>query len=73
MRDSLQGSGINSVDMEREFTCRSCKWEGEVLGITDDYQVMLYAICPSCKDELTIDLAMERESADWDNEREDWD
>ena len=69
----MQGSGFNSVEMEREFTCRSCEWEGEVLGVTDDSQIMLYAICPNCKDEMTIDLAMERESADWDNDQdEDW-
>jgi transcription elongation factor Elf1 len=73
MRETMQGSGFNAEEMEREFTCRSCGWEGELLGITDDSQIMLYAVCPSCKDEMTIDLAMERETADWDNEREDWD
>ena len=73
MRDTMQGSGFNAESIEREFTCRNCNWEGEVLGVTDDSQSMLYAICPNCKDEMTIDLAMERESADWDNEREDWD
>ena len=74
MRDTIQGSGFNAESIEREFTCRNCNWEGEVLGITDDSQSMLYAICPNCKDEMTIDLAMERESADWDNDQdEDWD
>lgn len=71
MRDTWNGSGINSVEMTREFTCRSCGWEGEGEGTTDDSQFMLYAVCPNCKDEMTIDLALERESADWDSDT-DW-
>ena len=58
MRNTWIGSGINSVEIEREFTCRSCHWEGEVVGYTDDYGSMLYAVCPNCKDEMTIDLAI---------------
>lgn len=61
MRDTWVGSGIYSVDIEREFTCRSCGWEGEVVGVTDDNQFMLYAECPNCKDEMSIDLDAERE------------
>lgn len=61
MRDTWIGSGINSVEIEREFTCRYCGWEGELTGHTDDSQFMLYAICPNCKEELTIDLEAERE------------
>lgn len=69
----MKGSGIDSREIEREFTCRSCNWEGEALGYTDDWVTMLYAECPNCKDEMTIDLEAERESADWDKEPEDWD
>jgi transcription elongation factor Elf1 len=71
MRDTWIGSGINSVEMIREFTCRDCGWEGEAEGTTDDTQSMLYAECQNCKSEMTIDLALERESADWDNDN-DW-
>lgn len=70
---SMKGSGIDSIEMEREFTCRSCKWEGEALGYSDDWAVVLYAECPNCKDEMTYDLEAERVSADWDKEPEDWD
>ena len=66
------GSGVNAIEQEREFTCRSCKWEGEVLGYSDDSVSTLSAECPNCKDEMTIDLDLERESADWDNDREDY-
>ena len=66
------GSGINSVEMEREFTCRSCRWEGEEVGTTDDWGATLYAICPNCKDEMTIDLDAEKESADWDKDTDDY-
>lgn len=55
------GSGINIVEMTREFTCRECAWEGELDGSTDDSRSMLYAECPNCKEELTIDLDAERE------------
>tara|TARA_B110000503_G_scaffold88259_1_gene133818 strand:- start:2983 stop:3201 length:219 start_codon:yes stop_codon:yes gene_type:complete len=72
MRETMQGSGFNAEGIEREFTCRNCNWQGVVLGITNDYQSMLYATCPNCKDEMTIDLDAERESADWDNDREDY-
>jgi transcription elongation factor Elf1 len=75
MRDTIQGSGFNAEGIEREFTCRNCNWEGEVLGITDDSQSMLYATCPNCKDEMTIDLDAEREGDNWDNQNDnkDWD
>jgi len=66
MRNTWIGSGVNQQEIEREFTCRSCDWEGEVVGYTDDYGSMLYAICPNCKDEMTIDLDLERESAEPD-------
>jgi len=59
MRETWIGSGINSQEIEREFTCRSCRWEGEATGSTDDLGVMLYAECPNCKDEMTIDLEAE--------------
>jgi Zn finger protein HypA/HybF involved in hydrogenase expression len=72
MRNTMQGSGFNSEEMEREFTCRSCSWEGELTGVTDDSQIMLYAVCPSCKDELTIDLAMEREQDKWDSDQDNY-
>jgi transcription elongation factor Elf1 len=72
MRETWNGSGINSVGIEREFTCLSCGWEGEAEGTTDDSQFMLYAECPNCKYEMTIDLEAERETADWDNDREDY-
>ena len=72
MRESWIGSGINAETMEREFTCRSCKWEGEAEGVTDDNGFMLYAECPNCKDEMTIDLEAERESADWDRDTDDY-
>jgi len=58
---SMRGSGIGSLEIEREFTCRSCSWEGSVIGSTDDSQNLLYAECPNCKDEMTIDLAMEND------------
>ena len=66
MRDTWIGSGVNSVEMEREFTCRSCRWEGDVVGSTDDWGLMLYAECPNCKDEMTIDLDLERENPEPD-------
>lgn len=67
------GSGINTIEMEREFQCRSCQWEGEEVGTTDDWGSTLYAECPNCKDEMTIDLDAEKESADWDNDTTaDW-
>lgn len=72
MRDTWRGSGIYSDTMTREFTCRDCDWEGELDGSTDDGKFMLYAICPNCKEELTIDLDAERETANWDNDREDY-
>lgn len=72
MRETWIGSGINSDTMEREFTCRSCGWEGEAVGTTDDNGFALYAECPNCKDEMMIDLEAERETADWDNDREDY-
>ena len=56
----MMGSGINSVEMTREFTCRDCGWEGELDGHTDDSRSMLYTICPNCKEELSIDLDAER-------------
>lgn len=58
---SMVGSGINSKEIEREFTCGSCRWEGEVVGSTDDWGGMLYAECPNCKDEMTIDLELEND------------
>jgi len=73
VRDTWIGSGVYAVEIEREFTCRSCRWEGEAVGTTDDSNIMLYAECPNCKDEMTIDLALERESARWDEDRENWD
>jgi transcription elongation factor Elf1 len=72
MRETWTGSGINSDTMEREFTCLSCGWEGEAVGTTDDNGFMLYAECPNCKYEMTIDLEAERETADWDNDREEY-
>lgn len=60
------GSGINAVEMTREFVCRDCNWEGEAEGTTDDSHEMLYAECPNCKAEMLVDLGSERESADWD-------
>jgi Zn finger protein HypA/HybF involved in hydrogenase expression len=70
MRDTWNGSGINSVDMTREFTCRDCDWEGELDGMTDDSQFMLYAICPNCKEELSIDLGAEREHEKYFGDRD---
>lgn len=61
MRETWIGSGVNSIGMTREFTCRGCGWEGEADGSTDDSQSILYAECPNCEDELTIDLEAERE------------
>lgn len=58
---SMIGSGINQQEIEREFICRACKWEGEVVGYTDDYGSMLTAECPNCKDEMTIDLELEND------------
>lgn len=66
------GSGINIIEMTREFTCLECAWEGELDGSTDDSRSMLYAECPNCKEELTIDLDAERQTAHWDNDREDY-
>lgn len=54
------GSGINIIEIEREFTCRDCGWEGELVGSTDDSRAMLYAICPNCREEISIDLEAER-------------
>lgn len=63
---SMVGSGINSVEMEREFSCRSCGWEGEAVGSTDDWGTILYSVCPNCKDEMTIDLGAEKDDAEPD-------
>jgi transcription elongation factor Elf1 len=52
---------VNQQEIEREFTCRTCGWEGEVVGYTDDSGIILYAVCPSCKDEMTIDLGAEND------------
>jgi len=71
VRETWNGSGINAETMEREFTCRSCNWEGEAEGTTDDSQFALYAECPNCKDEMTIDLEAECNSAHWDDKDED--
>jgi Zn finger protein HypA/HybF involved in hydrogenase expression len=67
----IQGSGIGQVQIEREFNCRDCDWEGELVGSTDDYQDTLYAECPNCREELTIDLDAERNSANWDDKDEE--
>lgn len=68
----IQGSGIGQVQIEREFVCVYCRqFEGELVGSTDDYQDTLYAECPNCKEELTIDLEAERNSAHWDDKDED--
>jgi hypothetical protein len=56
--------------MTREFTCRDCDWEGELDGMTDDSQFMLYAICPNCKEELSIDLGAEREHEKYFGDRD---
>lgn len=61
MRDTWNGSGVNSVEMTREFICRDCEWEGELEGSTDDSRAMLYAECPNCKQMLEIDLDAERQ------------
>ena len=55
------GSGINSIEIEREFIGRDCGWEGELVGSTDDSRAMLYAECPNCKQMLEIDLEAERQ------------
>jgi hypothetical protein len=67
MLGSIDGSGIGQVQMEREFTCGECLWIGEALGSSDDLVEMLFAVCPNCKEEMTIDLAQERESEHWDD------
>jgi len=72
MRDTWIGSGVNQQEIEREFTCRSCHWEGEVVGYTDDYGSMLYAICPNCKDEMTIDLAVENDPMNAEPDYDSW-
>jgi len=61
MRDTWNGSGVNSVGMTREFVCRECGWEGEADGSTDDNQFVLYAECPNCKGIMEIDLDAERQ------------
>ncbi len=61
MRDTWKGSGIYSVEVEREFTCKDCGWEGLATGTTDDYQALLTAECQNCKYIMEIDLEAERE------------
>jgi predicted RNA-binding Zn-ribbon protein involved in translation (DUF1610 family) len=66
------GSGINIIEMTREFTCGECAWEGELEGSTDDSRSMLYAECPNCKEELTIDLEAEREHDKFYSDNNNW-
>lgn len=61
MRDTWIGSGIYSVEIEREFTCKDCGWEGLAIGTTDDLQAILSAECQNCKYIMEIDLDAERE------------
>lgn len=61
MEGSMKGSGIDSVEMTREFTCRRCHWEGEADGYSDDWQSTLYAECQNCKEIMEYDLASERD------------
>jgi transcription elongation factor Elf1 len=75
MRETWIGSGVNSVFMTREFTCRGCGWEGEADGSTDDWQAILYAECQNCGNIMEIDLDAERQHEqyfadpedDWEN------
>lgn len=61
MEGSMKGSGVDSVEMVRDFTCRSCGWEGEADGYSDDWQDTLYAECQNCKEIMEYDLAGERD------------
>lgn len=72
MNETWIGSGVNQKEIEREFTCRSCGWEGEALGYTDDWGSMLYAECPNCKDEMVIDLDAEKNDLFADPDYDSW-
>ena len=59
----MKGSGVDSIEMVREFTCRDCGWEGEADGYSDDWYTTLYAECQNCKNIMEYDLEAERVSA----------
>jgi transcription elongation factor Elf1 len=72
MRDTWIGSGIYSVEIEREFTCADCGWEGLATGTTDDLQAILSAECQNCKYIMEIDLDAEREHEKYFADKDDY-
>ena len=69
---SMKGSGIDSLEMAREFTCKGCGWEGEADGYSDDYQVTLYAECQNCKEIMEYDLEAERDPMNAEPDFDSW-